>query len=345
MKAEFLSWYESVVMAPDAGVAAARWAAVEAVAASATHDDLEALIRAAFRCKHNAANSRAVRAKLASRDGAIEDEEFRSLAAATLAVILRTGQKPAGRAAMMISTAHLNGLRPVKQTMDIIGPALSTRLALARTTRRRPKLEFAPMPELHVDTSASESDDQNKRMELLAAACTASIQIVAQRQAEFEQRTLHYISIQDEELDMLWWLQGGRSDTLDLAFADIPPEQRPFVLARELAEVSYALPGAAAIKSLLARAGLSDDEHQEIAAAVQALPLDWLKVAIPEADAAKVSPVTTPLHEAVKRRLEVGGEDTWIPNWAAVCDIDRGAKLSPLGLADLCYCEQLVIRK
>jgi hypothetical protein len=345
LKAEFLGWYKAVVLSAEPEVADARWAAVQALAASATHEELEALIRAAFRAKQNSAKTAAVRAKLAGEGGAIPDEEFKLLAAATLAVIIRTGQSAAARAATMIGTTHLNGLRPVKQPMDIIGAAASARLALARTTRRRPPLKMAPMPELDVDTTeAVESEDQDERLRLLATACTTVIASLAQRQSEFEQRAMQYICIQDEELNMLWWLQDGHSSTLNRAFAEIPREQRPLVLARELAEATYAIPGAAAIESLLARAGV-DEGELEISTAIQALPLDWLKTAIPEGDASKVSSATTPLHEGFKRRLEVEGQDTWIPSWASVCGIDPAAKLSPLRLAEFCYCEQLVIRK
>jgi hypothetical protein len=346
LKAEFLGWYEAVTLSIETDVAEARWAAVEALAASATYEELEALTRAAFRAKHTSAKTAAVRAKLSEKGGAIQDEEFKLLAAATLAGILRTSQPTAALAATMIGTTHLDGLRPVKQPVDIIGPAASTRLALARTTRRRPPLMMAPMPELDVDaTEAVESEDPNESLELLATACTTVIESLAQRQSEFERRAMQYIAIQDEELNMLWWLQSGHSHTLDQPFAEIPREQRPFVLARELAEATYAIPGVAAVESLLARAGVDDAEPVGIAAAIQALPLDWLKTAIPEADCAKVSSVTTPLHEAFKRRLEVEGQDTWIANWASVCNIDPASKLSPLRLADLCYCEQLVICK
>lgn len=346
MKAEFLSWYEAVTLSIEPDVADARWAAVQTLAASASHEELEAFIRAAFRAKQNSAKTSAVRAKLAGQGGAMLDEEFKLLSAATLAVILRTSQPAAARAAMMIGTTHINGLRPVKQPVDIIGPASSARLALARNTRRRPPLTLGPMPPLDIDTTeAVESEDANESLKLLAQACTSVLETLAQQQNEFAQRTLHYISIQDEELNMLWWLQGGYSDTRDQPFTEIPREQRPFVLALELAEATYAIPGAAAVESLLVRAGIEDTEPVEIAAAIQSLPLDWLRTAIPEADAAKVSSVTTPLHEAFKRRLEVEGLDTWIPTWASVCDIDPMAKLSPLRLADLCYCEQLVIRK
>ena len=117
------------------------------------------------------------------------------------------------------------------------------------------------------------------------------------------------------------------------------------MLSRDLAETTFAMPGASAIGSLLERAGIEDGEPLEIAAAIQALPIEWLKTALPEADKHKASPVTTPLHEGIRRRLEVRGENTWIAGWAGVCDIDTAARLTPLQLADLCYCEQLLIHK
>jgi hypothetical protein len=346
MKVEFLSWYKTVSMSLEPSVTDACWAEVQALAASATNQELEALVRAAFRAKQSSAMTNAVRAKLAGKGAAIQDEEFTLLAAATLAVILNTGQQTAARAATMITSAHVSGLRVLKLPMDIIGLASSTRSALARTTRQRPPLTLKPMPSMSIDASkATASDDQNEGLELLAHACSEVLEALADRQCEFERRALHCISIQDEELNMLWWLQGGQSETTKLPFAEVPREQRPFVLARELAEATYALPGAAAIESLLARAGIDDGEPVGIAAAVQSLPLDWLKKAIPDNDFTVISSVTTPFHEAFKRRLEVDGQDTWIPNWASVCGLEPSAQLSPLQLALLCYCEQLLICK
>ena len=102
---------------------------------------------------------------------------------------------------------------------------------------------------------------------------------------------------------------------------------------------------ASAIGSLLDRAGIKDDGTLEIAAAIQALPIDWLRIALPEADKHKASPVTSPLHEGIRRRLEVRGANSWVAGWAGVCDVAPAARLSPLQLADLFYCEQLLIHK
>jgi len=135
----------------------------------------------------------------------------------------------------------------------------------------------------------------------------------------------------------------GASFSLNIPFSEVSPEQRSLVLARELANFTFALPGPLAIDALLSRAGIAEDTPITIAAAVQSLPLQWLTTAIPEDRIARVSPVTTPIHEAIKRRLEVHGDDTWIPVWASVCDLDQAGQLSTLRLAELAYREYLLL--
>lgn len=345
MKAEFQGWYEAVQLKLDPQVMEARWSAVVALAASVSDEELEAVARAAFRSDQTMAATAKVRTKLADKGGAIPDEEFALLAAATLFVILQEDHPAAARAATMICTAHFKNLRTLRQPMDLVSLGVTARVGLARTSRRRPSLELQAMPSQEVDTTAAEeAEDSTESIKLLAGAISQAMQKLADRQAEIEERVLRYISIQDEELNMLWWLEGGRTRAGEV-FGNVPREQQPFVLARDLAEATFDLPGASAICSLLDRAGIKDDGPLEIAAAIQALPIDWLRIALPEADRHKASPVTSPLHEGIRRRLEVRGENSWVAGWAAVCDVAPAARLSPLQLADLFYCEQLLIHK
>lgn len=346
MKVEFQDWYEAVQLKLNPQVMEARWAAVQGLAASSVSvEDLEALARAAFRSDQTTAATATVRTKLAGNGGAMPEEEFQLLGAATLFVMLKEDHPAAARVATMICTAQFKNLRTLRQPMDLVGLAATVRIGLARTSRRRPRLELEARPSLELDTTAAEeSEDTNESISLLASAITEAMQRLAHRQAEFEERVLRYINIQDEELNMLWWLQGGRTRAGEV-FGNVPREQQPFVLARDLAEATFDLPGASAIGSLLDRAGIKDDEPLEIAATIQALPIDWLRIALPQADKHKTSPVTTPLHEGIRRLLEVRGENSWVAGWASVCDIDPAARLSPLQLADLFYCEQLLIHK
>lgn len=330
----------------DTVAATARLAAIEALANAVTHEDLVALVHAAFRSKQKAANNNSVRTALAGGGGVLGDEEYALLAAATLAVILRKDRDSAARAATMICAASLNGLRQVKQPMDMVALASSSLKAQALRTRQRPDLVTDHDLTFNVDpTKAVESEDENEALTLLAAACTEVIESLSRRQLDFEKQARQYIRIQDEELNMLWWLQGGYSHTYQSSFEAIPREQRPFVFAHELAGATCALPGPAAMVSLLTKAGVDEQDPVEIVPAIQALPHAWLESAFPGDDNSKVSPVITPIHEAFKRRLEVHGEDTWIQSWASVCGIAPAAKLPPLRLAELCYFEQLVITK
>ena len=212
MKPEFQRWYEAVQLTLDPQVMEARWAALQALAESINDAELEALARAAFRSDQTTAATATVRTKLADKGGAMADEEFALLAAAALAVILQRDEPAAARAATMICTAHFKNLRTLRQPMDLVGLGATARVALARTSRRRPPLELEPMPSLEVDTTpAEETEDSNESIRLLAGAFTEAMQQIADRQADFEERALRYISIQDEELNMLWWLQGGRT--------------------------------------------------------------------------------------------------------------------------------------
>ena len=65
---------------------------------------------------------------------------------------------------------------------------------------------------------------------------------------------------------------------------------------------------------------------------------------LPDEKAAKVSIVTTPILEAVRRRKEVDGQDTWIAAWSTVCGISQDAQLSALHFSEAVYRELLQVR-
>jgi hypothetical protein len=61
--------------------------------------------------------------------------------------------------------------------------------------------------------------------------------------------------VQDEELNVLWWLHGGHSELAKVPFGELPVAQRPLVLAAELSDLSTILPGPPSLAALLSRAG------------------------------------------------------------------------------------------
>lgn len=354
MQADFARWYEAVSLQADAALLEARWKSVQAVAQTTSRAQMEALVRLAFRSRHpsGASEVAAIRTEMTGETGNPPgDEELCLLAAAALAQLLQKGEANAATAATLVTTTSMGGMRPVQQPMDLVGLAAGAIASQAESSRRRPPIgngTAAPTTVNSADAIANAKTFDAAHMEAaftaLAAATSTALAGLTRRQQTFEQSVIRHVRIQDEELDMLWWLQGGRSFSMDTAFANIPQEQRPLVLAQELAAITFALPGPIAIAALLARAGTGDVAPTSVVTAVQSVPLDWLKRAIPEDRDAKVSPITTPIHEAIKRRLEVHGEDTWMAVWASVCEVDQATQLSAARIAELVYREHLLIR-
>lgn len=354
MQADFSGWYDAVSLQCDAALLGIRWTCVQSVAKSANRSTMETLVRLAFRSRQAAAPSEvaALRSSLTGDASPPGDEELGLLAAAVLAQILDKSGTPAATAATLVTVADFGGLRRFQQPMDLIGMAANAITSIADTSRRRQAVALANAPATNIEEAGileklqGNADPTNisATFSALIAMVNAATANLSKRQLQFEHSVQKHVRMQDEELDMLWWLQGGRSFSLDVPFADIEAAQRPLVLSRELADFTFALPGPLAINSLLSRAGIAEDVPMTVAEAVQSLTPEWLEQAIPESFASRISAVTTPIHEAIKRRLEVRGEDTWIPAWASVCDLDRDGQLSALQLAELAYREQLLIR-
>ena len=161
----------------------------------------------------------------------------------------------------------------------------------------------------------------------------------AQRQASANRAVNQFVSIQDEELQMLWWLMGQRSWDYNCPFSAVPVPAQPLAFAKELADSTEFLPGPPSVKALLSRAGLEERKSVMIPAAINAVAPERLAQVVGEEDP---SPVSSPIHFAIKRQLETGAGDTWVPGWAATTDVSADHAVSPLLLGVLFYRERLL---
>ncbi|SEA61874.1 hypothetical protein SAMN05421875_1207 [Acidovorax soli] len=178
----------------------------------------------------------------------------------------------------------------------------------------------------------------------MAQELNKALQDVVSRQKLFEAAVQGYIKVQDEELDVLWWLHGGYSELANLPFGEVSSAQRPLVLAAELSELATVLPGPPSLAALLTRAGVESSAMVSVEVAVNALPLSLLHTLLPESDHPKVSPATTPILEAVRRRLEIDGQDGWTVGWDSVTGLAHKQELSALKFAQSAFLELLLVR-
>jgi len=349
----FLQLYAPVDWGNDLDRAKRRWAGVTALIENPGNDEIETLIRLAFKTRQmpSAQRIQAVRQAFKEVDDMFEmqgnDRELQVLAAAALASVFEAESETASAAALAVTTSAAFVERGSDLTIDMKSEAERAVFELADGARRRPDLRNRLSKVPKVDFSPAVAKVKEKfDADGLAAAFPSAAESVTRVLTQFGKDVetaladaSHFLSIQDEELQMLWWLTGQRSWDFDSFFADISSESRPLVLAKELAALTQALPGPRAAAALLARSEVSPQYRLSIPAAVNACDRVWLTGLVTDSDP---SPVTQQIHFAIKRKLETGDANSWIPGWSATTEISDTATFSALEIGTTFYRERLL---
>jgi hypothetical protein len=355
MHPDFARWYSAVGLGDDQARRELRWTGVSAVARAADSKDVEALIRLAFKSRQFAAAAQVKKIQQAFKtvDDTFEmqgnDRELQVLAAASLAALMNAGKSSGAEAALAVTTASLAAARKPDLPMNLAVLAEGAIDHIAEVNRERPGLSAhastdAPKFDFEKAAAAARAEPNAegfaKAFALAADAARAAFGQIARRQANAVNAMDKFLRVQDEELQMLWWLIGQRSFDLDCTFDAVSADFQPLVYGKELADNTELLPGPASIKALLSRAGLKDSKKIAVSAAINAAETAWLQTFVPEGEPSVVS---TPIHFGIKRQLETGAGDTWIPGWAAAVGVAPNFAISPLTLGELFYRERLLL--
>jgi hypothetical protein len=229
-----------------------------------------------------------------------------------------------------------------------VGLAESAIGSIAERNRKRPDLTAvrdAKPPKVSFEAAGQtvkQTWNQDGVANGFGSAADATNNALAQQMAHFAALAKginDYVTMQDEELQMLWWLFGGRSAELDRAFEAVPAEAQPFVFGTDLANITAVMPGPVSAKAMLSRAGVKEKKKTSVPDAVNGCDAAWLDGLLAGDEP---SPITQPLHFAVKRKLETGEDTAWIAGWAAVAGIDAKYSLPALSLSNYFYRERLL---
>ncbi|UPK12180.1 hypothetical protein IVA93_02855 [Bradyrhizobium sp. 155] len=352
MDPDFARWYREVSM--EDSKAQARWVGIDQAIASPSRPMVEVLTRLAFDTKASAGGYKdpALAEKLAAFHDAFkaadadyepEKRESQVLAACALARLFGWYSL----AQLAVTAASFDGARTPALPMDLVGMAEQAIRSLSTARRVRPDVsklkvtlrDIAYEPDL---AAVNLNDPQTLKPVLvgLSNAVNASLKAVVVGVNASADKMSGYMRVVDEELQMLWWLLGERSLDLDQPFDKVENTMQPLVFARELATRTVSSPGPVAITALLARSGLMSRGKLSVVAAANAVPADWATKAVNQLPA---SPVTTPIHFALDKRVEAGAPDAWAAHWSALCGLAEDASLTPLRLAELFYREHLFL--
>lgn len=355
MHEEFPVWVREFELEVDTDAREKCWSGVLAFVKEAEGDDLEELIRLAFntRQKPNALFLKKFRNAFhgANPESVLagNDREMEILAGCCLVVLLDIDDGEfAALVALAITTTSAGGGRKHKLPMDIVGLAESALIRLSESNSQRPELTkhtSTAAPKLGLEDAIAKVSSQPDAAGIAAAftltatAISSALKTITAKQNAAINAVNTFINQQDEELQMLWWLTGGRSIDEGCAFDQVELKVQPLIFAKELADHTEVLPGPASIKGLLSRAGLREAGELKLQQAINAAKAGWLLSLVQDIDP---SPVTHPIHFAIKRQLETGPGDAWIANWAATTELDAKLSFTPLELGNLFYRERLL---
>jgi hypothetical protein len=350
---KFRDWMKEFQLDQDETAVKGRWDAIGTLTDEIEDDELEALIRLVLKTRQIPASAAVDKfvshfAKGGPFSARENERELQVLSAIALLNIASDSQNYlAEKAALTILTSLVGGARKPRLPFDLLVLGTAAAGALSIGAGRRPSSPTLQAP-THVNFEAvakalGENDwtAAATSIKTSGTAVDGAIQLLATRTKDALEVFSSILQQQDEELQMLWWLLGGRSEDLDLPFDAISGDKQALVLAKELADHTKLLPGPPSIKALLSKAGLKSRGKIEIVSAINGCDGKWLN---PLVDGFEISPVLHPIHFGIKRRLEVEDGAEWVANWSAVTGLKADIAFIPLNLGELFYREQLLLQ-
>jgi hypothetical protein len=246
---DFPRWYREVDVGENRDRLQGRWKGVSIVAAQATTADVETMLTVVFRLKRLSSieGLTRVRQQFKEADDFFEmsgnDRELEILCGAALAVLLERTDNTAALGALAVTAASLDGARVTDLPMNLPALAEAATAQLSEERRKRPKLDRQKLKAApKVDFSEAKTKFQaqpnangmDAALDIAADSVNHALDTMGKLLSTSVKENDTFVAIQDEELELLWWIIGERSDDLNQRFDEVPPNVRPLVFAKEM---------------------------------------------------------------------------------------------------------------
>ncbi len=336
MHSQFADWYAVSKVQPTPEQLSARWQGLEALRKGIRREDVIQLVLAACGQKPPATDSwRPLQQHFKDADDTFRfgaEHEFRVLAAAALAVELEATPSAAGLiAALALQSAAFQQWRPL--IPDLLSRADQFLAQRAVDIRKAASLSIADAPTADAPTVPLKKalDAAVSRAAEGTAAVVETLSVAINQLASADARAQkrltnaleaieHRYRVAEEELGILWWLFGERSNELGKPFASCGSA---FVLvsASELASLTRMVPGPIAAQHFLSKALKLAGADQKISEskAIGATPAMWReKPTFVPTGALRVMPLTARIMAA---REELGAPEVEASKAAIVLSV------------------------
>lgn len=355
---KFPIWYETNSATKDSDLIQLRAEAMQTFLQDISRQDINSLIRILFRKKPSVESLERLKFAFKATDEAysIDDErELHILSATILCSLLLQNSKTSAYCALALCSSYMSGNRitvDLPMHLEALSAQALERMSFEQRERspfKNKKGEFRSIgiPKELSDRFVAEGVTK----ETIEASLTTMSRLIVLRVQSISEELLNRIealeylsSLQDEELEMLWWTIGGHSRNYDSCckFEDLPANGRALILSADLAAATKTIPGPASITALLSHAGVQGQDTVSIPDVVNDCKIEWLDtLSLDSPNDLTDEALLTPIHFAIRRKLETREEIEWIAPWTKLTELKKGLK--PLTMARLFYLERLQI--
>lgn len=342
MHPQFADWYQPATFGHDRDTIELRWQGVASALQNLDIDKAMDLVRTVFRkplISQETTDWFRERFKVA--DATFQttgnERELEILAGCVLALKCIDENLASADVALAILTASLCNTIRSDVGIDLIGKAQHRIEIEAAQVRARPvfnnlqifesKKAFAAVNATWTATPTLEKiTDVIKG---ITSATTSMFNSVQAESAKHIQELGKCLSIQDEELQLLWWIVGQRSNLWQKEFSGIEEKARPILLGYESCELTKLFVESPSLKALLLRTGIDATSDLTVPEAVIACGADNLK----KIDLKNTCPYIFPLHFAIERAIETDADETWVPVWSKKTGLSSETRVPSLDLA------------
>ena len=274
------------------------------------------------------------------------DREMQVLAGAVLeAIIAGMGEVNVTSIALATLCGELKGLTPTPPSLLVIKAASrkldeQSRAARSASTIQTPK---RVNPKLHLD-GLDQLVNENYPEAILKTKTAIERVTNSLRSVAASNRELYDVArTQSEELNMLWWLFGGRSREFDTPFTELPSECTPLIAAKELSELTLVLPGPLSAIAIIERSiGGSREDKLSLIDAINALDRDWRTNWVSSIESNEMLDYC-PVHFSICESLRTETKKSWFDPAKHKFQITSD-RLSRTDLAQQVYQESLLLR-
>lgn len=153
--------------------------------------------------------------------------------------------------------------------------------------------------------------------------------------------------LQQEETQMLWWLMGEYSTTVNMQMSKIPLPFACLIVANELSEHTQIVPGPITIRALIDRmlnvGRKSAKKESSIKEVINKATSDWKKQYLSEIQLGKAEDLC-PMHYALAKSNEAGDKTSWVPIFKNKYSMDADKPIAVLDITVQIYNEMLLLR-